>query len=275
VTSVKPAAPLPAAYSNGDQQYRPQWVYFTPPGFKDEPHHVPFRFAVNMDGSLNRSLPIQLDNDADYIVRGIYFFNGPTPGVNGVSPGLMRLWDAHGNPLSAGLSLSLGGWANAQGLAHGFPIEPEVACPAGSVLLVDLQLSSQAGAASFTHVVVGTSVPYIALVQGSLGNTYSLRYLNPGAANVPLSVAVVGVAVTVTLATNGAAVIITTAVQARDAIFADPVAGQLIGPNGAITGPPGQVEVAFGPTLFAGGGLNPVAQIIAGALLGVRRQKEC
>jgi hypothetical protein len=60
------------------------------------------------------------------------------------------------------------------------------------------------------------------------GNSIQAEFLNPGVANSPLSVSVSGSRITVSLATNAAGALASTAAQVRDAINANPAASTLL-----------------------------------------------
>jgi hypothetical protein len=141
LSSTRQKGPRSFAAQN---QYRAQWIYYTPKGYRDEPFDVPFTFNVAEDGNQHNNFPIQLDDDAPFIVRG-FFQNGAgtaaVPSVLGL--GFARLWDANSPPngLSAGFAYNFGGWGFGP---FSWPIEPEVYCEAGSVLMIDFQLQSTA-----------------------------------------------------------------------------------------------------------------------------------
>lgn len=74
--------------------------------------------------------------------------------------------------------------------------------------------------AEFTTVLTGLNNDLIfrAKKAGLAGNSITITYVDPPGNNVALSVAVVGNAITVTLATDGVSAITSTAAQVRDAI---------------------------------------------------------
>lgn len=63
---------------------------------------------------------------------------------------------------------------------------------------------------------------------GAAGNSITIQYVDPPGNNVPLSVAVVGNAITVTLETDGTSAIVSTAAEVRDAINDHPGAYSLV-----------------------------------------------
>jgi len=220
--------PNPARNHQPGELFKPQFSYPTPEGFRDEEFLVPFEFLVPGDGKLARQLPWQLDDDVPFIIRGIIF---PQIGLanNSPAPGYARIWDTRGNPLSYGLVLALGMWSMAgldfdgNGYAWGFPIEPEIECAPGGALLFDFQLQTNAAIALATYTGVLEGINFWAGVYGVGGNAFTIAMLNPGAANVPLSVAVVGgVNVQVTLSTDGGGAITATVQQVVDLINSTP-----------------------------------------------------
>lgn len=130
---------------NAIEKYRPQWFYVKPSGTNEEPFDVPFSWTFAADGTLHTDLPIQMDNE-ECIIRGIYFKRfGGIPFLEGFIPPpylLMRLRDTYGNPTSEVPTLNCGGWANAGGAGCGFPVEAEIRCAPGGVVLADIALSN-------------------------------------------------------------------------------------------------------------------------------------
>jgi len=116
--------------------YRPQFAYPTPPGFTDE------EFVYSFDRSNTPSLtpgllpgqsflnvPLQLEKDVEYRIRSIEVID--PSGVLGV-----RFRDAFGTHLTYG-----GVWVPAGVFTKsgpGLALEPELFCPAGSSLMVDV-----------------------------------------------------------------------------------------------------------------------------------------
>lgn len=76
--------------------------------------------------------------------------------------------------------------------------------------------------ASLLTVLTGTNndLTFKARKAGAAGNSITITYVDPPGNNVALSIAVVGNAITVTLATDGISAITSTAAQVRDAINA-------------------------------------------------------
>ena len=273
-----------------DRLYKPQWATETPEGFRDETYIVPFQFTVPGNGSLVRGLPWQLDDDVPYIIRAINFpqiGQVLVPGGGG-TPGLCRIWDSHGNPLSQGLVLGLGMWCqggvdvdslggtpgNPSHYGNGFPIEPEIECAPGGVLLFDFQLSTNALIAQFFDLIGGgpNGLTFWAGVFGTAGNGRTIQLVDPGAPNVPLSVAVIGVNVTITLATDGGGVITTTSADIATLLLNTPAAAGVM--SAQPSGDPNQVVAAFGPSPLASGTAGTDIAVV-GSFIGVKRFKDC
>ena len=246
------------------QRFRPQWVYFTPSGVEDVESIVSFKFRIPATGVLQRGLPIQLDDDADFILRGLYIPLDENPAGY-----LCRLYDGFGNALQASPCFQMGGLANG-GRGFGFPVDQEIFYRAGGVALMDLAISSNGSAAFLQHVHGADVTLFTANIIGTAGALYSIQYINPAAANVPLSVAVAGNAVQVTLATNGASALISTVLQVIAGINATPAAAALLTAS-LLHGTGASTEVAFGPTSLAGGTFGTAADF-SGALLGIKRR---
>jgi hypothetical protein len=260
---------------NPARLYKPQWAYPTPDGYSDEVFLLPFNFTVPGDGSLIQNLPWSVDDDVPWIFRAIVFPElGTSLNDNGATigfPGLYRIRDTHGNPLSDGLTLAHGAFSQsafALGLigmnAFGFPLEPEIECEPGGVLLFDFQVSTNATVANATKNDPPEFLQFNANIFGVGGNGITIKILNGGA----LSVAVVGLAVTVTINTG-----VSTHQQVRDLIMATPavravLTAQLFGPA------PNTVITAMGITNLAGG-MASTPIVLQGCMVGVKRFLEC
>lgn len=291
--------------ANGLPPFKPQWAYPTPPGFRDEFYAVPFNFTLSGDGTFVRGLPWSLDDDVPYIIRGIVFPEiGTHPGTGGgmFFPGFCRIWETGGHPLSGrglveqsgpeylDLALALGVWAQS-GFAgingFGFPIEPEIICSPGGVVTFDFQINTNASAGNATIVGVTDFLELVGGLMGTISSTFTIQTIDPGAANVPLSVALVGgLHIQVTLATDGAGALISTFSQVAAAINAAGAAGHLPAPapyaafpiayayiNPA--GPGTEIVPADGPTAMSNGAIDATPQFMAGCFLGVKRFQEC
>jgi hypothetical protein len=288
--------------------FKPQWAYPTPDGFRDEVFTVPFKFEIEGDGLLIRSLPWALDDDVPYLIRGIVFSQiGTHQPINGVAqnPGFCRIWEPHGHPLSSrgmvnadgpeyfDLALALGAWSQSgfqegtEGInGFGFPIEPEIECSPGSSVLFDFLLRTSAGIGSFSVSGLVDTMEFVAGVIGTAGAAFTIQLIDPGAPNVALSVALVGgVHVQVTLATNGASVITSTFAQVVAAVNAAGAAGTIPAPapNSAFpimfayvtAGDGSEVASAVAQTPLSSGATASTDIYVTGVLVGVKRFQEC
>ena len=259
--------------------FKPQFAYSTPAGFRDEPFIVPFIFTIPGDGLLQRQLPWQLDDDQPFIIRGISF-SQIGENSQSVSPGLCRIWDTIGNPLSKDLVLGLGQWANGsqdgQGavFANGFPIEPDVECAPGGALFFDFQIQTTEFVAT-TQLVggAGGSIILVAGIMGTGGNGRTITLVDPGAPNSALAVSVVGVNVSVSLETDGAGVIITTYSELAQAINDDPDTYGVMSGFFDPLSDDGPVDPVAATVLDGGTAATPIT--LLGSLYGVKRFREC
>jgi hypothetical protein len=260
--------------------FKPQWAYATPPGYRDELYLIPFQFGVPATGQLVQGLTVQMDDDVPFYLRAIVFPQiADFQLVGGVSnPGLVRVYDSRGNPLTDGLVLFMGAWGESGFLnvnAFGFSFEPEVPCDPGGNLRFDFQLSSEGTFAQETFTPGPGSIQFYAALFGAVGNNVTIQLINPGAPNVPLSGVVVtagaAVHVQITLATNGASVVTST--------FANIAA--LIASSAALSAVIGAVVIAAGTasalaqTPLTGGTNGSTGNIVQGTLIGVKRWRAC
>jgi hypothetical protein len=271
-------------------RFKPQWAYATPPGFRDEPYLIPFKFLIPADGLVHLGLPWSMDDDVQFVLRGIIFpaIGTAQPLANVIPPvafpALCRMHDTEGNPLQDSLVLALGVWAQSgftdtatpTGInAFGFPVEPEVVCAPGGTVLFDFQIPTDAIPASLAYTVGGSTVTFVARVYGTAGNAYSIHIVNPGAPNVALSVAVVASAVTVTLATDGASVITTTLAELAAAVNGSAAAVALMGAI-LTAGDGSDLATALAATFLANGAAESgTVQELTGTMIGVKRYPEC
>jgi hypothetical protein len=139
--------------------YSPQWSGVPPPpGFQDVPWVFQFDFPASNGANypLN-NFPLPFDMDADYIVRGIWTTFGDNTGSFPSGCALLgMLRDPWGNRLADDYqALCLLGTPTTY--AYGFqvqyqtetlgvpaPVEPEIHCPAGSGMVIDLKLAGGA-----------------------------------------------------------------------------------------------------------------------------------
>jgi hypothetical protein len=126
--------------------YRPQFYYRTPPGYRDIPYVRPVVYGQDPSAGVPSLQPvnnyiIQLDKDADILFRSLF--------IQGVNQGQaaailqVRLTDAYGNYLTDGyIPMPLYAWGAGltspdAGSGRAKVFEPELYCPAGSVLQLD------------------------------------------------------------------------------------------------------------------------------------------
>jgi hypothetical protein len=255
-------------------KYKPQWAYPTPDGFRDEIYLYPFSFTVLADGKTPAlNLPMQLDDDVPTILRAILFPNcSPNPSSFDF-PAFVRIRDSNNNPLSDGLILAAGvyGLSGAENQnAFGFPFEPEIACAPGGTIVFDFLVASNGGVAQ--HEFGAIALNFFAAIMGAAGNGLTIQLIDPGAPNIPLSVALVGgIHVQVTLATNGGSVITSTAADVAAIVNGTPAIAAVMG---AIPEIPATVATAEPQTALTGGS-NGGNVTLNGTLIGVKRFPEC
>lgn len=264
--------------------FKPQFASPTPPGYRDEPFWIPIKFTVRADGMVYEDFPLAFgtdanavrgfDDDVPFIAQAIVFPKIGTAVPNTLAaPALIRIRDSFGNPLSKGRVLAGGllaqsGFQDKNGF--GFVFEPEIECAAGGNWLVDFQLSTNSPPASAT--IGDAAFLVVASIFGTGGNGRSIEFVDPGAPNIPLSVSVIGGAVTVTLATDGASAITSTFLEVAQAIDSSPVALAVL--FALWSGGSSLPASAAGPVVLAGGGPSTDVEL-NGTLLGVKRWKEC
>lgn len=263
--------------------WRPQWAYPEVPGTRDEVFIVgPFPLTIPQTGMLTLDLPVQMDDDVNFYIRGIVLDRliGTTFG-QGM---LIRIRDCYGNPLCTasnpqlnGLVLGMGSWGNQapEVNAFGFPVEPEVECSPGGTVLIDIQAPSNGNGAQFAFTVAPETITFVAAIGGAAGNTlgYSITLVDPGAPNVPLSVAVVGNAVTVTLQTDGASAIISTFADVQAISNSTPAVQAVM--YALLSGSNPLTVITALATSALAGGVNGTPVTIYGIFIGVKRFQEC
>jgi len=150
---MKPTQSLPGAYS-------PQWAYPpAPAGFQDWPWNYIFDFSADqpggngfVPGTIIQSLPLQFDDDADFLLRGMWGSDNPDYFGGNLDPALtstfFQLRETNGRYLSDG-PVALPNLAALQAQADPWPstgspapCEPEIPVPAGGAMAVDIQVCS-------------------------------------------------------------------------------------------------------------------------------------
>jgi hypothetical protein len=267
---------LMSCYDRSDL-FRPQWAFSEPDDSRDQLFITgPFSLAVEATGVLSLNLPVQLDDDVAFFIRAIYFgeLSPLTDTISG-NGALVRLRDCYGNMLTNGLIYALGAWGSAQDTvnAFGFVLEQEVECSPGGTLLFDFQLSSNGAVASATLPGTPGDMVFESAVMGAAGNGATITLVNPAAANVPLSVAVVGRAVTVTLSTNGASALTATFAQIAALLNTTPAVQAILFAL-IFSANPNQVATILATTPLVGGA-NGTPVTLQATLIGVKRFVRC
>lgn len=163
-------------------KFKPEWAYPADPGKRLESFVVPFSFNVTANGQVQENFPWKLDDDTDWVFRGVVFpqagtaeaynaVHGTTPYVG--NPALVRIRDPYGNPITNGLPIS--GVAGSQDLvlavgviaqsaffdangegspinAFGFPFGCEIHCERGGVILFDFLIPVLTGAPAMVQM---------------------------------------------------------------------------------------------------------------------------
>lgn len=129
---------------------RPQFFFTTPAGFQDEPYVRPVTYGQDAfdgipPGTYINDYVVKLDNDTDQLFRSL-FWQGANQGQGAGSLSgnvQIRLRDAFGNYLTDGyipiwlLCWGAGSQPPDGGSGRAKVFEPELYCPAGSILLID------------------------------------------------------------------------------------------------------------------------------------------
>jgi hypothetical protein len=264
--------------------HHPDWAWQTPAGFRDEPFVLNFVFRdLLADGiTLHRSLPVQCEDDADFLVRSVLFpqlglaprgSSIAGPGVS--SPGRVRITTGNGQQLSRGLVLYSGIWCGAgmpNLLAVGGSLVDPLPVPAGGALSVDLQLATTGQPANASTTVNDTSLLVYANVFGVGGNGRTITIVDPGAPNSPLSVVLAGVNATISLQTNALGAISTTFLALAQFVNSNALLAPLY--VAEVLGVPVEEIVAPGVLNLVGGSAGSLVDI-TGAFIGVKRYKAC
>lgn len=104
-------------------------------------------------------------------------------------------------------------------------------------------------AAIAAALLANQSLTYTAITAGVLGNSITIALVDPGAINQALTVTVVGTAISVSLATNGAGTITSSGNAVKAAVNANATAALLV----LVTGTNGSAVIALAPTPLASG----------------------
>lgn len=117
-------------------------------------------------------------------------------------------------------------------------------------------------AATLSTALAGANndLDFTAVTAGSAGNDITIRYVDPSAISQALAVSVLASAITVSLATDGAGVITSTAAEIDAAIDALPAAAALVTPANKAANDGSGVVIAMAATPLTGG-LDPTATL--------------
>lgn len=149
-------------------KFKAEWAYPTPQGKRLESFLLPFSFSVTANGQVQENFPWKLDDDTDWMFRGVVFPQaGTAESANSGftayigNPALVRIRDPYGNPITNGdpvagvpgsqdLVLAVGaiggsGFVSATFPppnggpinASGFPFGCEIYCERGGVVTFD------------------------------------------------------------------------------------------------------------------------------------------
>ena len=129
----------------GCVDYRPQWFYPTPRGSRDQPFNYFYDIANAAYSSLaalssQESIPLALETGSKFMWRGVRLnLDGGNSGIPVTL--LVRFYDPLGNALSSDF-VPVIQYVNPSGSACGaipVPLEPEIECPSGSLILVSFK----------------------------------------------------------------------------------------------------------------------------------------
>jgi len=150
-------APVAPGFCQVD--YVPTWARYSvaPPGFVDEPYIYQF-VMWNITAPVNITVegtPIPMDTDAPFLVRSVSVRNAVVP--DGATTFAARLVDCYGDRLV--LNVNPGLTSNPYALEACFagqtlissfarPMYPELVCPAGGVMALDLRVVATVGQTS-------------------------------------------------------------------------------------------------------------------------------
>lgn len=161
------------------KKFKPEWAYTPIPGKRQESFILPFSFSVPANGAIQPGYGWKLDDDTTWIWRAILFpqigtaeavNQGTTPYVG--NPGLVRIRDSHGNPLTnciapannpaiSDMVLAAGVFGQSgfdQINAGGFPLGCEIVCEPGGVITFDFLIPNVSGGAVVNVQMQGTMI---------------------------------------------------------------------------------------------------------------------
>lgn len=165
----------------------------------------------------------------------------------------LRWRDTPGNLLSDSevhviTAPTVGTWTDLVGVA----VAPAGAATVGAYVIADIPAGA---AATLTTALAGANddLTYTADAPGSGGNAITVEYANPGVASSALAVTVTSKAIRVSLATDAASAITSTAAQVRDAVNAHVDASALVTAANATGNDGTGVVTAMAATALTGG----------------------
>lgn len=135
-------------------RFKPEWAYQIQKGYRGEPFVLPFSFPVTANGQIQIGATWKLDDDVPWLWRGLVFPQIGTAQIGTIgNPGMVRLWDPYGNPLTNCketndfvLAVGVIGQSGFNSInAFGFPLGSEIECPQGGVIQFDFQIPVVAG----------------------------------------------------------------------------------------------------------------------------------
>lgn len=121
---------------------------------------------------------------------------------------------------------------------------------------------------------LNNAVRFVAAVAGSAGNALTMTYLDPAANDADLAVTVSGNDVVVSLATDGAGVVTTTAAELIAEVAATPAATALMSAALAVTGAGAGIVSAQSKNFLMGGENEPFPLNTPALIIGSKRQAD-
>jgi hypothetical protein len=140
-------------------------------------------------------------------------------------------------------------------------VSPTATATSGSATLTNVSSTSSisvgmyASALGTYATLVVQDLTYTSLIDGTYGNSITITYVNPGVINSALAVTVAGTAITLSLATNGAGTLTSTATQVLGAINGS-TASTLV--SVSVSGTGSNVQTAASVQPLAGGATGAI-----------------
>lgn len=206
-----------------------------------------------------RTVPIELGIVIDLSFGGSNFTAGDTFGFNGKGPALIEIDERHANTnqFYQQNAIVKGAGTGFASLSYAGTSDPN------NIYNAKYRVDAVQAADTSVKAVVkalraGIGLTYTAKVGGTGGNVKTVGLVNPGVQNGPLTVAVSGNDLTVTLATDNTGALISTYTQVANAInafAASPVTAVTVGAGSTIATPQvtGTADVTNGTTAVTNG----------------------